>query len=37
MPIAVDSRARYQRESSAEPGTMPFRLTAKPISTPTNR
>ena len=27
MPIAVDRRSRYQRESSAEPGTMPFRLT----------
>ena len=34
MPITVDSRLRNQRESSAEAGTMPLQLTAKPISTP---
>ncbi len=37
MPMAVDRRALYQRASSAEAGTMPFMLTAMPISTPMNR
>ncbi len=37
MPIAVDRRSRYQRESSAEPGTMPFMLTPRPTRTPMQR
>ena len=37
MPIALESLSRYQRASSAEPGTMPFRLTPSPTSAPMNR
>jgi hypothetical protein len=37
MPMAVDSRSRYQRARSAEAGTMPFMLTPMPTSTPMKR
>ena len=37
MPSAVDRRVLNQRDSSAEPGTMPFRLTPIPTSAPTRR
>ena len=37
MPIALVRRSRYQRASSADAGTMPFRLTPMPTSAPMNR
>ena len=37
MPIAVESRSRNQRAISAEPGTMPVRLTPMPTMPPTKR
>jgi hypothetical protein len=37
MPMAVDRRVGYQRDRSAEAGTMPLKLTATPTITPTKR